>query len=205
MKKRVLIIALLLINLNANDSLIKRGEKIYNQRCNGVSFDKVIKDNSICGKLNDKNIKALISYVSKDKKRDVYKIKITRDDKCPVCGMFVYKYPRWVAQIFIDKKPLSFDGVKDMMKFYLEPKRWVKDVDVSKISNIIVTDYYSQEPIDGKSAFYVIGSDVYGPMGHELIPFQDIEEAKEFKADHNGKEIVKFGDITVERVYKLDE
>ena len=42
--------------------------------------------------------------------------------------MFVYKYPRWVAQIHIDNKThLSFDGVKDMMKYYFEPKRFHHD------------------------------------------------------------------------------
>ena len=204
MIKIVLMMGLLLLGLNADDNLIKRGEKIYNQRCNGVEFRDIIKDNFVCGKLNNKNIKALLSYVSKDEK-DIYNIEVTKEEKCPVCGMFVYKYPRWVAQIFINKTHFSFDGVKDMMKFYLEPKRWAKNIDISNISNIIVTDYYSQKQIEARSAFYVIGSDIYGPMGHELIPFQDIEEAKEFKLDHNAKKIIKFKDIKLESVYKLDE
>ena len=205
MIKAILIIGLLLINLNGDDKLIKRGEKIYNQRCHNISFDKIIKDNSLCGKLNKKNIEALISYISKDKEIKTYNIEISKDEKCPVCGMFVYKYPRWVAQILVDKTHLSFDGVKDMMKFYLEPKRWDKNFDISKISHIIVTDYYSQQPIDAQKAFYVIGSDIYGPMGHELIPFQDIDEAKEFLKDHNAKKILEFRDITLQEVYKLDE
>lgn len=28
------------------------------------------------------------------------KIEISKQDRCPVCGMFVYKYPKWVAQIY---------------------------------------------------------------------------------------------------------
>ncbi len=204
MLKSILIIGLLLINLNGDDKLIKRGEKIYNQRCHNIEFDKIIQDNTLCGKLNKKNIEALISYISKDKEIE-YSIEISKDDKCPICGMFVYKYPRWVAQISIDNTHLSFDGVKDMMKFYLEPTRWIKNINISKVSHIIVTDYYSQKPIDAQKAFYVIGSDIYGPMGHELIPFKNIDEAKEFKDDHNAKEIIKFEDITLLKVYKLDE
>jgi nitrous oxide reductase accessory protein NosL len=30
----------------------------------------------------------------------------------------------------------------------------------------------------------VIGSDVLGPMGHELVPHDSSEEAREFMADH---------------------
>ena len=31
-----------------------------------------------------------------------------------------------------------------------------------------------------QKAFYVIGSNVYGPMGEELIPFKNEDEAKKF-------------------------
>ena len=42
-------------------------------------------------------------------------------DKCPVCGMFVAKYPDFVDQIvFKDGTHAFFDGVKDMMKYYFD-------------------------------------------------------------------------------------
>jgi nitrous oxide reductase accessory protein NosL len=69
----------------------------------------------------------------------------------------------------------------------------------------MVSDYYTQDAIDGKKAFYVIGSDVYGPMGNEFIPFISLEDAKTFKEDHLGVEILSFDEITEEKVYKLDE
>jgi copper chaperone NosL len=38
----------------------------------------------------------------------------TQKDKCPVCGMFVSKYPDWVATVtFKDSTVLFFDGAKD--------------------------------------------------------------------------------------------
>jgi nitrous oxide reductase accessory protein NosL len=49
--------------------------------------------------------------------------------------------------------------------------------------------------IDGTKAYYVIGSDTYGPMGHELIPFKDLSDAKNFLKDHKGKKILKFQEI----------
>ncbi len=94
-------------------------------------------------------------------------------DKCPVCGMFVAKYPDWVASM-ADKngKVFFFDGVKDLYKFYFTPKEYGYKEDPGKWKDIFVTDYYDIRPIAGRTAFYVIGSDVYGPMGKELIPFE---------------------------------
>lgn len=126
-------------------------------------------------------------------------------DKCPVCGMFVAKYPDFLAQIiFKDGTAFFFDGTKDMFKFYFNlqrysPKKKVEDIDV-----LYVKDYYSLLLIDGFTAFYVFGSDVYGPMGRELIPFGKNQEALEFKRDHKGKEVLKFQNITPAVVKGLD-
>lgn len=126
-------------------------------------------------------------------------------DKCPVCGMFVAKYPDWIAQIiFNDGTVFFFDGAKDMFKFYFNLQRYSPKRKVGDMGALYVTDYYSLLPIDGFSAFYVVGSDVYGPMGRELIPFGKSQEATEFKRDHNGREILKFQDITLAVVKGLD-
>ncbi len=69
------------------------------------------------------------------------------------------------------------------------------------IAEFIVTDYYSLEAIDGKKAFYVIGSNIYGPMGEELIPFKNENEAKKFNQDHFGKKILKFEEIKKEMLF----
>ena len=138
------------------------------------------------------------------------RVKVNEDEKCPVCGMFTYKYPRWAAQIFYKhgdhEHRYSFDGVKDLMKFYFNPMKWgdYKNSKIENITKILVTDYYSQKAIDGRTAFYVIRSDIYGPMGHELIPFEDEDDAKTFNIDHNGRVIIRFEDIIEEEVYKLD-
>ena len=67
-----------------------------------------------------------------------------------------------------------------------------------------MTDYYSLESIEGTRAFYVIGSDVFGPMGKELIPFGKETEAREFLKDHKGKKILRFQEITPEILKTLD-
>jgi copper chaperone NosL len=132
--------------------------------------------------------------------------KITPADKCPVCGMFVAKYPDFVDQIaFKDGTHAFFDGVKDMMKYYFDLPKYNPKKNTADIAAILVTDYYSMTLVDGFQAFYVIGSDVYGPMGKELMPFKDEAAAKEFKVDHKGTAILSFKDITPEIIKTLDE
>jgi copper chaperone NosL len=128
-----------------------------------------------------------------------------KTDKCPVCGMFVAKYPDFVAQVaFKDGTNAFFDGAKDMFKCYLNLKRYEPSRDLFDIAAVYVTDYYGMTPTDGREAWYVIGSNVYGPMGKELIPFAREEDAREFMADNGGKELVRFDAVTPEMVRELD-
>lgn len=111
--------------------------------------------------------------------------------------MFVKKYPDWISRIvFKDGSYAVFDGAKDMFKYYHNLERYNPKKRVDDIDGIYVTDYYSLELIDAYRAHYVMGSNVYGPMGHELIPFGAQADAKEFTTDHKGKTIVTFNDVT---------
>jgi len=132
-------------------------------------------------------------------------LKPTSKDKCPVCGMFVSKYPTWIAQIHLQGgEVLFFDGAKDMFKFLLDPSKYGRSLRPQEIISIYVTDYYSLEPVEAREALYVIGSDVLGPMGRELIPFRNKEDALQFQKDHNAKAILTFGEIKGSTVKELD-
>jgi hypothetical protein len=75
-------------------------------------------------------------------------------DKCPVCGMFVAKYPDWVAALaFKDGTLRYFDGPKDLFKFLLDLKQYAPGKGQSDIDRFIVTDYYAVRQIDGRAAF----------------------------------------------------
>ena len=208
---------LLFASSNYSDAIKEKklypmGEKIYKKKCNNLQtsnfhsieeLHSALEKDKLCGNLkNHKYLDALTFYIwdikEGHKKREKYpKLTVTQDEKCPVCGMFLYKYPRWIATIVYENEKLSFDGIKDMMKWYFEHKEGIKE--------ILVQDYYTKETLDAKKAFFVLGSDIYGPMGNELISFRDLESAKRFRLDHKGNEILKFNEITQERVYKLDD
>lgn len=128
----------------------------------------------------------------------------TPKDKCPVCGMFVSKYPDWTSILtFKDNSSLFFDGAKDLFTYYHTMKKYTPSKNQSAIAAITVRDYYALKQIDARSAFFVLGSDVYGPMGHELIPFAKEAEAKEFMKDHKGKKILTFNEISAGTVKNL--
>jgi nitrous oxide reductase accessory protein NosL len=124
--------------------------------------------------------------------------------RCSVCGMFVAKYPNWLAQIHYNdaEKTQFFDGVKDMMVFYFTPEKY-NGQPRDEIKNIFVKDYYSLKSFSAINAYYVIGSDVYGPMGHELVPFESKSAAESFLKDHHGKKILTFNEITPELIDSL--
>jgi len=117
--------------------------------------------------------------------------------KCPVCGMFVGKYPDWVCSMtFRDSTSVYFDGPKDLFTFYLDPGRYGPARKQADIADIRVKDYYSLAVIDGRRAFYVIGGNVLGPMGKELVPFAGKDDADGFMHDHRGVKILHFTEIT---------
>ena len=131
--------------------------------------------------------------------------KASKTDKCPVCGMFVYRYPDWTAQvIFKDGTAVFFDGCKDLFKYYLNIKKYSPERKTEDIEAVYVNDYYRMKSISAFDAFFVVGSDVYGPMGHELIPLSSSEDAEDFRKDHKGKNILRFGDVNQQVIDELD-
>ncbi|MBA1432264.1 MAG: nitrous oxide reductase accessory protein NosL [Epsilonproteobacteria bacterium] len=188
------------------------GKKIFTMKCSSVnvsqydSYDALlagISKTKECTQLKSSYKEALALYLWDVKRiqKETTKypnIVVTHDEKCLVCGMFVYKYPRWVSVIeYNDGKKLYFDGVKDLMKYYFKHNKGIK--------YMLVQGYCTQETIALQDAYFVIGSDVYGPMGNELVAFKDKKRAENFLLDHNGKKVLPFDAITPQVVDKLDE
>ncbi len=131
--------------------------------------------------------------------------KPAQTDTCPVCGMFVSKYPSWVATVhYQDGHSHHFDGAKDMFKYLLDMPKWAPGHRAEDIKAIGVTEYYGLRMIDAKQAYYVIGSEVYGPMGHELVPLVSEEDAVEFMRDHKGVKIMRFDQVKQKLLINLD-
>jgi len=91
-----------------------------------------------------------------------------------------------------------------MFKYYVDIKKYDSKRTPSSIESIYLTEYYNYKVIDGTKAFYVIGSDVLGPMGKELIPFETMADASDFSKDHKGKRILRFENVSREVVKSFE-
>ena len=128
-----------------------------------------------------------------------------RKDLCPVCGMLVSKYPNWTAVVlWKDGHAHFFDGAKDLFRFLQDLGRYAPGHRDEDIGGIYVTDFYNLQRIDARQAFYVVGSDVLGPMGHELVPLAGRADADDFLREHKGRRILTFGQVTPEIAAALD-
>jgi len=122
-------------------------------------------------------------------------------DKCPVCGMFVSGYPNWIAEvIFKDGSYAVFDGPKDMFTYYFTISKYTREKTKTDISALFVTEYYSTRVLSARDAYFILGSDVVGPMGNEFVPVQGKAAADQFFKDHHGKRLLTFGEVTPEDI-----
>jgi len=204
------------ISANKYAKLVQKGEKVSQKLCDETQlstikereYKKISQQIELlqpCISLNKRNKEALIYFLmagAMEENLTKETIAVPLKSKCPVCGMFVAKYPKWVATIEIKNKKHYFDGVKDMMKFYIFDSDF--SYDRVTIKEIKVTDFYTLEAINAKEAFYVIGSDIFGPMGEEFIPFSTKESAQNFMNDHQGEKILSFLEINPKEVMALD-
>ncbi|WP_444464607.1 nitrous oxide reductase accessory protein NosL [Rhodobacter capsulatus] len=127
-------------------------------------------------------------------------------DTCPVCGMFVARYPEWIATVvFADGMAFHFDGPKDFFKFVQDVPRYAAGRSADQITAMGVTDYYAVRQIAAAEAQFAIGSDVLGPMGHEFVPLSSDADAADFMKDHAGKRLLRFAEVPADLPAKLDE
>lgn len=126
-------------------------------------------------------------------------------DLCPVCGMLVSKYPNWTAVVtWKNGHAHFFDGAKDMFKFLHDLPKYAAGHRKEEITGIYVTDFYNLERIDARKAIFVIGSDVLGPMGHELVPLANKTDAEDFLKDHKGKKSLDFNMVVADILVQID-
>jgi copper chaperone NosL len=137
--------------------------------------------------------------------------KVDLGQKCPVCGMIVggpegqgvtvsYRKGRVVgfagvaATVFKDGKVVGFDGARCLFVFNSIPSRY--GADIADIKYQFVSDFSSKKMIKVEKSFLVLGSNVKGRMGYEMIPFKNKQEASKFASEHDGKWIVQLHSVS---------
>lgn len=115
---------------------------------------------------------------------------------CHNCGMPTDDFPNWQVMLTVNSKSVAFCAPRCMFINLADSSNNM----VTYTQDIEVTDYYTTQKIDGKTAFYVTGSDKTSPMGKDFVPFSKKEDAQNFMQEHNGKKIYSFEEINKEIV-----
>jgi len=125
-------------------------------------------------------------------------MEIPENATCGKCGMYPARYPRWQSQIiFNDDTMTPFDGCKCMFNFIFAMDKFDQKHSPNDIAVAWVKDFNTGKWLNAEDASYVVGSNMMGPMGKELIPFADQAVAMKFQEEQGGI-MMKYEDINPE-------
>lgn len=126
------------------------------------------------------------------------KEKVKPSQSCQNCGMDWAKYPKSAAFLQTQEdKVINFCSNRCLFTVVLNSKPPLK------IKNAKVVDYFTQQKIAAQTAFYVIGSDQMGSMGHDFIAHKSKDAAQDFQSEHQGKRILSFQEVDLDLVQKV--
>ena len=115
------------------------------------------------------------------------RMQISPDDRCPVCGMKVIRYPKFAGAIQLhNRATFYFCSTGCMLRAWMHPEIYLGTTQ-TELKQPVVKEYFTGRQVDGRSIIFVFGSDVIGPMGPALVPVMDENYLKVFKKRHGGK------------------
>lgn len=130
-------------------------------------------------------------------------VEITEKTECALDGMLLSEYSGPKAQIHYrgNKGPDFFCETEELFKVYLQPgiKAEVTAIYVQDTAAIDWAKPFDSW-IDGKTAFFVVGSRREGAMGQTYAPFNSREAAASFIKEYGG-ELMTFAQLA-EKVEK---
>ena len=90
---------------------------------------------------------------------------LSDSDRCPVCAMFPARRPETAAAMTLTSgETFYFCGNGCLLRTWLRSMVYIGKPQ-NQIDRIVVRDYFSGKPVDGRKATWVAGSDVVGPHG----------------------------------------
>ncbi len=119
-------------------------------------------------------------------------------DRCPVCAMRPAKYPRFASAIQLqDMTTFYFCSPGCMLKAWLRPAIFL-GTGAGDLKLPVSQEYFSGQPVDARTVFWVSGSDVVGPMGPALVPLQKTTHVDVFRRRHGGNHIFRLEDLNAD-------
>jgi len=130
---------------------------------------------------------------------------IPADARCPVCGMYPARFPRWAAQsIFRDGAAHYFDSPINLFVFLQRVDRYSNGYTVDDVAVSFVTDFETGQWIEAQDAFFVHGSSAFGPMRDADLPAFASREAADALTRSRGGKALAFTEVTPELIQSLN-
>jgi len=123
---------------------------------------------------------------------------VDNKDECIVCKMYPARYAKHKCQLWTkDKQVYHFCSTQCLFNFLQNSKKYAK-TEVQP-AMIWVVDYPSGSWIGAKTAYYVVGSKLEGPMGAEAVAFDKRQDAEDF-AEKEGGDVLVMAEVTPEKI-----
>lgn len=151
-------------------------------------------------------------------------VTLTTEDACDVCGMIIPNHPGPSAEIFYENQtptghadPAHFCSTWEAFQYDFERQEegWTRQVfyvtDYSTVDYDLFEDggttfiskhVQAGDFVDATTVTFVVGSEVKGAMGADLVGFSKRADAEQFKRDHGGK-LAAFEDVTEATIAQL--
>jgi copper chaperone NosL len=109
-----------------------------------------------------------------------------KEPRCGNCGMKLDPSSPWASEL-TGPHPETYDTPRCALTAWRRGR--------ADVTGLRVLDYYDRASRDGAMLVFVVGSDVLGPMGPDVIPVAP-DHADRFVKDHGGKKL-KLDEVTL--------
>jgi len=129
---------------------------------------------------------------------------IPANARCPVCGMYPARFPRWAAQaIFKDGAAHFFDSPVNLFDFLHRVNRYDRRYTLTDVAVSYVSELGSGQWIEARHAFSVSGSAAAGPMRKADLPAFASRKAAEAFSRRHGSTVLAAADVTPQPLQSL--
>jgi nitrous oxide reductase accessory protein NosL len=130
-------------------------------------------------------------------------MRISAEDRCPVCAMLPVRYPRFATAIELrDGRTYYFCSAGCMLNAWQHPDIFL-GIAKELLGRPVVREYLSGEVMDAREVFWVSGSDVVGPMGPALVPLKNARHLEAFRKRHGAKHVFRLDELTYDNWQEL--
>jgi len=121
----------------------------------------------------------------------------TGEDRCAMCAMRVADHPEWVGAIELASgDTFYFCCVRCTLATSLQAQKFLGAAE-SDIRRVRVPDYlHKGKSIDADGAWFIVDSDVRGPMGLAIVPASSQQDADTIVKRHQGR-ILRRAEVTL--------